>query len=918
MNIRKVLLNLLLIRESETKLVGKLFVFEFFQGSSIALYFTAAISIFLQHRPTSDLPKIFILSALLLWVTGYLYNKFERKLATGKLIARVICFNALIVIVFRLFISHQTEGWYLFLFLSSFNVLYLLNNLEFWGLTAQLFDVRQSKRLFGLVSAGDIPAKMLGYLSAFIFVPFIGTENLLWLAAGLLIISFFLLPSLLKLANINKHSPSTHHTAQSTHSIRSAITGNKLIRKIAIVSFFSLASFLIVNFVFYGYVKNQFKNDNELAGFFAIFFAVIRAITLVIKIAGTNRMVDKIGLRRSLIISPLILFIISAVSINFSFETSSPKAAFYLFGMMAITIDVLRSAIQTPVLLATLQSLPVHQRLRGHTIIKGLLDPLSFFSVGVFLWIFTRSDHPNFQVLSIVLFALTAFWLFFAVSVDKNYKETLQTALRNRTLNERDISITDKESLDLLLKKVESGSETEAISVLKLISTQVVERKEFFEVALNHSSQNVKLYALQIIEAINYREILPILLELLKSPNNVDILPRLILTVNAFDSTYDISSFLNHDDDETVHAATIATFLKSDEVYKIIAEENLINLFNSNEYKNKIKALRIVGELKANHFAKFVINLFADENLKVKQAAWLAAGCIASNETLNGLIKELSLNRNDTEILTGLANGGPSALPYIKDYLFAKECEGAKCRKLILLLVKIGGAAAENILEDCLKLYPENADSIMRSMAQLNIKHKDNGELYKNNLKENLTAGSQILFKLQYAQKYDEVVAKALQSELESIRNKCLWYFLFLYDTETIKKAQAGFSANTKESVANALELIQLAVPKNLSHLFCTMFEIASIKEKCLQLQRTMTEPKVNDAMLVKNILFDIDYTFNNWTKACVLYSLRGREQLLRKEFIEPFLHSDTEVLKDTADFILSKINLSEKVVDKN
>jgi hypothetical protein len=47
---------------------------------------------------------------------------------------------------------------FLYWMLAWFNVLYLLNNLEFWGIASLLFDVRQSKRLFGLISAGDIPA----------------------------------------------------------------------------------------------------------------------------------------------------------------------------------------------------------------------------------------------------------------------------------------------------------------------------------------------------------------------------------------------------------------------------------------------------------------------------------------------------------------------------------------------------------------------------------------------------------------------------------------------------------------------------------------------------------------------------------------------------------------------------------------
>jgi hypothetical protein len=580
--------------------------------------------------------------------------------------------------------------------------------------------------------------------------------------------------------------------------------------------------------------------------------------------------------------------------------------------MMAVTIDVLRSSIQTPVLLATMQSLPVHQRLRGHTIIKGLLDPFSFLTIGIFLWVFTGKHQPDFQILSIVLFGLILCWLLFSFSVDKNYKETLQTALRNRTLNERDISITDKESLEFLLEKMVTGSETEAISVLKLISSKATENKEFLEKALAHPSTNVKQFALHIIESQQYIEALPTLIGLFDSPQHIDILPDLIHTVSALDSSYNMSAFLTHAEARVVYAATIASYSKEDISQRQMAENNVEELFNTNNPQGRIKALEIVAELKSNAYNQIIIDSFDDEDIGVRKAAWCAAGCIADNELMERLISYFRLIPNDTGILEALAKGGNKSLPVIKEFLIDHRCEGSKSRKLISLLVKIGGEASANILDECLNRFPEDADTLMRSMVLLNIKNKQNNDHYKNSIKQNLSAGAAILFKLQFAQHYNLNVAKALELELQSIKNKCLWLFSFLYDTETIKKAQAGFQANTRESVANALELVQLAVPKHLGQLFCTLFEIASTNEKCMQLQRTIRAPHLNDATLVKNILFDIDYNFNNWTKACVLYSLQDKEQLIRKEYIEPFLHSENELLKDTAAFIFSKSHVSE------
>jgi AAA family ATP:ADP antiporter len=898
-----------LVRPSESKLVSRLFLFEFFQGSSIAIFFTTGISIFLEKRSTSELPKVFVLSAALLWLCGFIYNKLEHKLSVRSLILSVLVFNLASIVVFRLLMTYEDNQWFLYIFLAFFNVLYLLNNLEFWGLAAILFDVRQSKRLFGIVSAGDIPAKMLGYIAALVWVPLIGTENLLWLAAGFISVSFFLFEPLMQLTKTEQLNSknSHHHSSSSVHAISAAITGNKLIRKAALVSFFSFCCLIVVNFIFYGYVKHEFKNDKALAGFFAVFLAVIRGITLIIKLAGTNRMVDKIGLRRSLLLTPMVLGVLCLLAIYFSFR-SLHESVFYLFGVMAITLEVLRSAIQSPVLLSTMQPLPTHQRLRGHTIMKGFMDPFAFLMMGTVLWILPDIEGPmNFTVISFILLALVIGWAWFSISVDRDYIETLQSAIRDRSLNPRDISFTDKDSLDLLLKKIEDGSETEAIAVLQLVASQTENRAVFFEKALMHPSNHVKQYTLSLVRTRNARELLPALKQSLASADNRS-LPQLIKTIASLDPAQDFSSYLDHTDADVVQAATLAS-LKSANREHLKAETNLQHLFDSSAESDKINALHIAGELKAENYSKHVAALLHSTSAPVQKAARRAAAKIGDAELVDQLMEDFSSSQNDADILEALEAGAETCVRGIKSFLVAHKCNGVKSRRLITVLGKKGGKASVSLLEECLRRFPENANAILLSLHQANVKSTEGEAQYLQTIRENLMAASHIIFKIRFAEKTykSKLVARALELELTGIRNKCLWLFSFLYDAEKIRRAQAGFELNTKESMANAIELIQLAVPREFALPFSVVFENASIEEKCMQIRRNISEPLINDAALVKNILFDVDYLFNNWTKACVLYNMANQGEKINAEFVEPFRQSESKVLKNTAEYLLSR-----------
>ena len=380
-----------MIRESESKLVSRLFIFEFFQGAAIALYFIASISIFVDHLPANELPKVFMLSALLLWIFGFLYSKIEHMLLTKQLVYFVLIFNGLCMVLFRVFIFWESEKWFLYLFLAAFNIFYLFNNLEFWGLVSLLFDVRQSKRLFAIVSAWDGPSRMVGYGIAGVFAYVngsntAGVENLLWIAALFMLASVLLFIPLAGSADMKGLAPTDHHhyATQSLQQIQVALTGNKLIRNAAFVSFFSFCFYLVTNFVLYGYVKREFHSDKALAGFFAVFLVISRGLALVIKPLFINRLLDRLGLKKSLLISPVILLVMCLFAFCLS-EGQSSRSIFYLFMIMAIAVDILRSSIQSPVLLATLQPLPAQQRLRGHTIIKGLMRSIFFFGNGRFV-----------------------------------------------------------------------------------------------------------------------------------------------------------------------------------------------------------------------------------------------------------------------------------------------------------------------------------------------------------------------------------------------------------------------------------------------------------------------------------------------------------------------------------------------------
>ncbi len=238
MRVSRSFLRALNVRRDEWWLVQKLFLLQFFQGAGIAFFFTSAFSRFLEHFSVSRLAYVFILSSFLLWASGFIYNKLEHRLSAYRLCFIVTVVLAASMLLFRAGTEFIQADWFYFLMLAWFYVLYLLNNLMFWGMAAQSYDVRQSKRLFGVISAGDIPAKFLGYTVASFIVYYIGTANLLLVGFLFILISFRHLKKIHQKENSGKaqHAEPHQHHGAKVNSIVKDYTVNILIRRVALLS----------------------------------------------------------------------------------------------------------------------------------------------------------------------------------------------------------------------------------------------------------------------------------------------------------------------------------------------------------------------------------------------------------------------------------------------------------------------------------------------------------------------------------------------------------------------------------------------------------------------------------------------------------------------------------------------------------
>src|SRR6185503_19334669 len=170
-------------------------------------------------------------------------------------------------------------------------------------------------------------------------------------------------------------------------------TLNTLIRRLAVLTFIISACLAIINYAFYTEVKEL--HDKDLSTFIIMFMAASQIVALLVKIILTGRIVTSIGIKKSLLITPLVLLGLLIIIISAQYAVSGSKLVFYAFGMAAIAVEVLRTTITNPVFLTVMQPLNPNARSKAHAIVKGIMDPFAFLFAGVLLIIINNLKPGN-------------------------------------------------------------------------------------------------------------------------------------------------------------------------------------------------------------------------------------------------------------------------------------------------------------------------------------------------------------------------------------------------------------------------------------------------------------------------------------------------------------------------------------------
>lgn len=377
--------RLLGVRPEEGRTVWLFFLHNFLLGIGTILVYVAANVLLLENNPERNLPLAYGVAALAMLAAGKVYGYYEHHWLLQKLTVRVLLASVALTGVVGLLVATGHSVASAVAVMAGYRVIYLLTNLEFWGVSAVVFDVRQSKRLFGIISAGDMPAKALGAVLA-IFIH--SNADLPWLLATAF--GAYLLALLALQATLGSHvleaAPARRRARQQevAPGLRRWFGDSRLVQTMCL-SLLALAAVTTgIEYLFFVNVKHRFHDEAAIMRYVGTVLVSTYLLAMLFKLLLSQHTLDRLGVRWVLLALPVALLL--GLGLYGGLNRADIEATLLYFCGLYLGLEVLRRAVFDPVFLLLFQPLSVPERLQAHTLAKGLYEPLGMALGGALLF----------------------------------------------------------------------------------------------------------------------------------------------------------------------------------------------------------------------------------------------------------------------------------------------------------------------------------------------------------------------------------------------------------------------------------------------------------------------------------------------------------------------------------------------------
>ena len=496
-------LGILKVYEEEIGLLLWTTTLLFIVRSSGMILNNYAETAFLKRYGVEFMPVVNMVNAIVtLLITGFL-TTFLSRISGARLLSYIFLISGSIALLIRMLIPAGFDLLYPILFMvkSQFE---LIQALLFWNMCNDLYNTRQSKRLFPLLTAGGVMGLILGSFATPYFAKNFHLDNLLYLYLFTTLMGYATIQGMgrnygrliFPKKETGEKNQKRNSMAQEMKNILPLIKDSVLVKIVLVLTFMPNVIIPIMNYQFNYAVNDQFASEASMIEFFGYFRGGLNIVSLFI-LLFVGRIYGRWGLPVALMFHPF-NYIIALSAFLFRFDVLAA-----MYARMSTTI--IRTTINVPANSILIGLFPQEYRNKIRPFLRGTVVRMALFTGSTLILISTPLFHPKYLTLVALPFLLA--WMAAPFFLTKNYSKILldlisKNLLDIKSLNQSELGQIfnhDKTLKDLEASLIKARGQ-DAIWYAKLIKNFAPDRLDaLIPDILDHNDETTRIALVKML-----------------------------------------------------------------------------------------------------------------------------------------------------------------------------------------------------------------------------------------------------------------------------------------------------------------------------------------------------------------------------------------------------------------------------------
>lgn len=565
-------------------------------------------------------------------------------------------------------------------------------SVRYWGRVGELFDLRQSRRLLGVIGGIGMAGSIVGGLLTQATGAALGAERLVPLACVPFVACLLLAPSLAgraaPKAAAGRAAP-VSSISLSRQEQRRYLAMDGLPRNMALLAALMAALTALSDLLFRSRAKALLDHGEQTALFGGV-SALVGMVAMPVQLALTGPLLRRVGLFAYLAVTPVACALLGGASLIWTGLWPS---------LLLKTMEQVGALSLTQTGMQLLYGpMPDWARVSARSVVDGFGKKAGYALAGLLLFLAAARLGPRDLPLLTAAVSLVALWVI--IRLQRHYVRTVGQRLKSPSLDEDAPSLEDPTSVRVLEQAVADGDEGRVLTALELLGRSRGARMEpLLPPLLLHPSAEVRAVAARLAGRHGAQSCAERLIRMASEdePAVRSAAIEAVAALRPFSAGKLLSPLLSHPDLETRCAAIAALLPLDPSGPAAIAVEALLAEGAEAPPAHRARTVRLLGRLKGD-YARRIGPALRDPSPLVRKAACEAAGLSQEPELVDELLRLLVARDTRPEARQALVRYGDAILGRVEWILNDRYASADLRYRMPRLLREIGTERALEVI----------------------------------------------------------------------------------------------------------------------------------------------------------------------------------------------------------------------------